>query len=50
MPPINGIVSASASESICSNHNLQELHEQETVIRWNLTCWHNNLKGTGVAE
>jgi len=50
MPPINGIVSELASRSLCSEHNSKGLHERDTVIRWNLTCWHNNLKGMGVAE
>jgi hypothetical protein len=50
MPSINGIVSELFSRRHAIEQNLNDLREWESVIRWNLTCWHNNLKGTGVAE
>jgi hypothetical protein len=50
MPSINGIVFEPTSRGHSRSQNLNGLLEWESVIRWNLTCWHNNLKGTGVAE
>jgi len=50
MPSINGIVSEQASWTLCINKKMKELRRKESVIRWNLTCLHNNLKGTGVVE
>jgi hypothetical protein len=50
MPSINGIVSELTSRGHARDQIIKGLCEWESVIRWNLTCWHNNLKGTGVAE
>ena len=49
MPSINGIVSEHDSRSHCKKHNLKDLYERESVIRWNLTCWHIDRNGMGVS-